>query len=116
MNRRPPQSAVLLRKAADLIEERGWCRGQYEDVAGRVCATGALVCAELNIGAGDLGQQIGLLCGTASAAYRTARYAVMDRLPDQTSIVGWNDNRLRTAQDVVRVFRDTADELEAQAG
>ena len=35
----------LREKAADLIEERGWAKGRYEDATGRLCILGALVVA-----------------------------------------------------------------------
>lgn len=33
---------VYLDRAADLIDQHGWCRGQYEDHRGHLCALGAI--------------------------------------------------------------------------
>lgn len=36
-----------LERAADLIEERGWCRGRFRDDTGRICIDFALVTADI---------------------------------------------------------------------
>lgn len=36
-----------LERAADLIEESGWCRGRFRDISGRICIDFALVSADL---------------------------------------------------------------------
>ena len=35
-------TAAVLRRAAGIVRERGWCRGTQQDELGRVCALGAL--------------------------------------------------------------------------
>lgn len=35
-------TSEIYRKAADVIRERGWCQGQYEDRKGRVCIATAI--------------------------------------------------------------------------
>ncbi|MGH9155306.1 MAG: DUF6197 family protein [Acidimicrobiales bacterium] len=36
-----------LERAADLIEERGWCRGRFRDDSGRICIDFALLSADI---------------------------------------------------------------------
>ena len=112
----PAAGAFLLRKAADVLNERGWCRSAYEDGNGRVCATGALMCADRDIPVGGLSPIMGTT-GFASPAYRLARYALLDRLSTHgLSIVGWNDSPGRRISDVISLFQQTADELEQKTG
>lgn len=40
------KTSELLRKAADVMKERGYCVGELEDKDGRVCALGAMYIAQ----------------------------------------------------------------------
>lgn len=76
--------ADVLRKAAELILERGHCKYVRYDHNGRLCATGAMEFAYRFVrGAGDV---------------RPLR--MPGRLTD--SVVNWNDDKRTTKNDVVK--------------
>jgi hypothetical protein len=84
----------VLRRAEQVVAERGWCRGDYEDEQGRVCSEGAI-----NLAA------YGDPCPTEETpddqydVAESAAKAVMTHLEVPT-LVGWNDE---TAQDAAEV-------------
>lgn len=88
---------VLLR-AADLLEEFGWCRGEYGGKAlGRMCATQAITEAAQDLaGLGDLYE-------VWDAAYSrfTQHFGVI-------TPTGYNDAPGRTKADVVAALREAA--------
>lgn len=82
-----------LERAADLIEERGWCRGRFRDDAGRICIDFALVTADLINNA------------------RARRY-VLDELRSRgvrcNDLALWNDFHAGDSDDVVDLLRHAA--------
>jgi hypothetical protein len=78
----------MLLDAADLIEERGWCQGSYSDQDGRVCAIGAIVRAGNH------------------QHYRRAEAMMM--MVVGMSVVGWNDIKGRTKEEVITALRRAA--------
>jgi hypothetical protein len=86
--------ADVLHRAADLLEEFGWCQvkwGSKED--GYFCAHGALMAA-----ATDLGLGCGPVFGKAEQRIRELH----------GSILGWNDQLGRTKEEVVAGLREAA--------
>lgn len=90
-DRQLSQERLAMLKAADYIEEHGWCRGKMSDSAGRVCVYGALASVTQHAG-------LVLLAGLVMQ-----RYLKMD-------MVQWNDTRSRhTGQaEVITALRDAA--------
>jgi hypothetical protein len=89
------QVADVLDDAADLLERGGWIRGALED-RGAHCALGALVVVDLEnqhryLARAALAKQVGLN-------------------PDRAGnwLANWNDDPLRTRQEVLDAFRAAA--------
>jgi hypothetical protein len=90
--------STVLRNAAELIEQRGWCQGTSEDDSGRVCAIGAIVKAA------------GYYNG---AALQGAKVTLMQLIPairhdSLVPIAAWNDERMRSAAEVIATLREAA--------
>jgi hypothetical protein len=94
----PITAADTLNRAADLLEEFGWCQNALGSKAlGEMCAVGALCDAHKDLGAGpeifrDVLGALGLPL-TETAADKLA---------------GWNDASGRTKDQVVARFREAA--------
>ena len=93
-------AAEVLRRAADIIEERGWTRGVYER-HGRVCADAALRLAG--------GASIAHVVAGRDVGYGEAPRALSAAVGD---ISKWND-RQPSRQRVTAKLREVADSLEA---
>lgn len=81
----------VLTRAAQLIRERGWIQGDFDDETGALCLWGAVRTASRNLG-GD-----------------AAELDAMDVLRDRTgnrdvSVPLWNDARGRTVGEVLRLL------------
>lgn len=87
--------ADTLDLAADLIEERGWCRNAYADDSGRVCAYQALFLA-------------GEVCEAAQAAQ------AFRRATGEVSITHWNDQVAFDQADVVNHLHKAAEAARAE--
>ena len=92
------KSASILRKAANIIEVRGWCQGEYS-INGKVCAIGALNTAS---GKGPWDQS-----ANNSRALSAAQSLIGNQPLDE-----WNDNSVRTKDDVQKLLRQAAKALE----
>lgn len=106
--------AVVLNKAADLIEERGWFQGNIRDDDKRLCANIALsVAAEVR---GDLMQGEG--ASERYALYTQAQVALLKHLDIQPelgrvrgeAVICWNDTPGRTLSEVATAMRAAAKE------
>lgn len=96
-------------EAADLIEEKGWCQGQYEDDGGRHCLLGAVSKADADL------QSI-LRCPENEWKRRAIISALGGRLGWQerpeyvltgwNALTTWNDDPKRTQEEVVALLRD----------
>lgn len=92
-------TSEFLRKAADVLERDGWCQGTHTDPYGRRCAFGALQVARAYSDIRDDG---------SLKVYRL--------LHERTGgVIDWNDAPGRTKQEVLALFRNTADELEVDS-
>lgn len=94
--------AEVLRKAADVIRERGWCRRQYVDADNSVCVYGAL-----NLAAGH-GPSFEGDDPSVDIAART-----LTRLLDN-DLVSWNDSEACTADEVVAALKEAAELAEGK--
>lgn len=87
------RDAQVLRRAAALIERRGWCRGEFQDVEGRVCLEFALLCAQ--------GRE-------ATEARRLVEEELAGRGSAGQPLVAWNDHHAAGELEVLDVLRAAA--------
>ena len=108
----------LLRKARDLIEQKGWTRGAYARTAGgtpvpvhdpdacRFCSVGALIRASLDTPE------------SSQEEYDTARRLFVRQIKsfasDDTVIPAWNDAPSRTVFDVLAAFDRAVQDAEKE--
>ena len=85
----PWRDALL--KAAEIIEQRGWCQGLLESSSGQVCALGAMDMLEHSMEFDWMRSLMALEIEIGSA-----------------SIADWNDNPSRTQAEVLAAFRAAA--------
>ena len=85
----PWRDALL--KAAELIEQRGWCQDFLENSRGQVCALGAMDMLEHSMEFDWMRSLMALEIEIGSA-----------------SIADWNDNPSRTQAEVLAAFRAAA--------
>lgn len=76
--------------AAQLIRERGWIQGAWDNTSGAMCLWGAVRVASRRYGGED--------------AELAALEVVRDRIGHGVSIAGWNDRRGRTVGEVLTVL------------
>lgn len=109
--------AEILRDAAEILEERGWCRGVLKNHEGCFCAQGALTAAlvgDTDLGVEQLEQAlidnrevIGALSQWVMAAVAGAKHA---------ALWAYNDHEARNAQDVIGSLRKAADAVDEANG
>lgn len=117
------ETAGILRRASDILGERGWCQGLMEDAQGRVCAMGAFAAAldEAILMPLDAEQE-----EFASALDRRAdihiefvkafaRAAGLHYDSNSNPIPEWNDRTGRSVEDVVLAMKRAAEHVEGQA-
>lgn len=88
----------LLLRAADIMERRGHCRGDYEDADGRVCLQGALRVAHQG--------HAKWLPSVSNTPIRNAAHALSLSLGSPSFI--WNDEPGRTQAEAVAALRGAA--------
>lgn len=79
----------VLRRAADYIEQHGWCQNTMSTPSGRVCLVGALLAAAPDAGSAQVTR-------------------ILDRLGP--GIVSWNDYVGRTKEEVTARLRSAAEQ------
>jgi hypothetical protein len=86
----------VLRKAAEILGERGWCQRSSMDDQGHLCALGALGVASRAI---------------SPSAYTKAGAALARHLciESRYDIPEWNDVQGRTAEDVILAMKRAAE-------
>jgi hypothetical protein len=87
----------VLTRAADLLEERGWCQGELTNDQGQHCALGAIV----------------EVAGGESAVREHLQFyrGILPRIEDiigEPDLLLWNDESGRTPAEVVAVLRAAA--------
>jgi hypothetical protein len=108
---REKTTADVLRHAARIIEERGWCRGELQDNQGAVCAMGAvhLAVAGKEYGAEILSSGWRLQGDAENAIKHYLGLSADDNVED------WNDKTPHTAAEVIAALRAAADAAEARS-
>lgn len=96
---------IILERAADIIDERGWYQGGYEARDGRVCAAGAI---RLATGLAAIPPIEDTETVVLNAAYRALEAA----LPTHY-ISTWNDWPHQTKEQVTGTLRQIAAQLQA---
>jgi hypothetical protein len=94
-------STDILRRAAELLGERGWCQGEIEDGDGRMCAVGAIRRAASEV-------MHTRHSWSESVALNRLRGQVRTR--EMHSIPRWNDAPERTAEDVILAMKRAAED------
>jgi hypothetical protein len=116
------QVADLLDDAADLLEYGGWTQGQSRDPeTGAMCATAAIDRVAYTQTNYKLGAYVPMVTGLARYLnsnpvwWRSLLHpSVSEAIRNSTisnAIVGWNDDKERTAQEVLDAFRAAAKDL-----
>lgn len=100
----------LARKAIDVLDERGWTQGSYNNEDG-CCAVGAL-----GLAANALPDDIrhSHYMTVRNELYREVSTSVPDGADVGADVIDWNDEPGRTADEVKALFRRAADRLEAE--
>jgi hypothetical protein len=93
-------TSEILTRAADLIDERGHCKGRNEDSDGRLCVYGAM--REASDAFVDAEYAFGL------AAARFSQHIGYDL------VALWNDDELRTEEEVLDALRGAAEAARAE--
>jgi hypothetical protein len=109
------KSAEILRKAIDVIHERGWCQGSMiDDKTGAVCAYGALHVAAR----GQTNMRSDIVDDTAGVV--VAMLGIDTKWDDELNpkglipIAWWNDYVCKDADEVVHAFKLTAELAESR--
>lgn len=106
-------TAKLLRKAAQVLRERGWCQGDYVDDKGCLCVYGACIVAS------------GIEAKPANSIKRFEDWAIVRKAEDlvaeplrkaagvddsfsRTSVNDWNDDPARTVDEVLDALERAA--------
>ncbi|OZE35651.1 MULTISPECIES: hypothetical protein [unclassified Rhodococcus (in: high G+C Gram-positive bacteria)] len=103
----------VLTKAADLIEVKGWTRGQFQDEAGCLCTVGAIILA----GGGSFkydedGRPDDYEDPADTGFGITDAFKALEELVGQ-ELVTWNDGLDRDKSDVVNAMRAAAKRVAA---
>jgi hypothetical protein len=96
----------ILRRAAQVLAERGWCQGDYEDEQGHVCARGAINLVVTGL-PWEEGEHNPL---ATSAAWALAKYLNGYWAAD---VSDWNDAAERTEAEVRAALLAAAQRAEA---
>lgn len=108
----PHRTALL--KAADILEQQGWCQREARDADGRHCLMGALAAAlgpKAHNHTQDDDINFCILSFTwdseQSNAWRCARVLLKDEIRAD-SLATWNDAKDRTKEEVIDMLRRAA--------
>jgi hypothetical protein len=97
-------AAGLAYKAAEIMSERGHCKGRLHDEQGRVCFNGALLAVTGN----------GFINENAfSSVFFTAEQILAERgFPPYWNAVSYNNDPDTTGEDVILLLKETGKRLE----
>jgi hypothetical protein len=95
----------LLLKAAEIVEQRGWCQRSFENLDGQVCALGAINLAHHDCS--GWGSRVFSGADLAvNAACRASQY--VGRGIGYFTLANWNDTNGRTKEEVIAALRGAA--------
>lgn len=98
----------VLRKAVEILDERGWYQGYYRDIqTGRVCSIGA--CAEA------LGTNPGEPTPMFNRVWTFLDHYVERKFERHGNFVAWQDKDGRTVDEVKALLLAAADEVVSDA-
>lgn len=97
------EPAEVLRRAADVLRERGWVQGTYVDGGGACCVRGA-------VNVVLYGAPVSIECCDEEVQAMSALAAVAG-IPKHGSISLWNDRQGRTLDEVLTALERAAVEL-----
>lgn len=108
-------SSDILRRAAEVLGEKGWTQGQSMDNEGRMCAVGAIRYAGHEMLGGSMwghrfdeaGAAVDVFFAHLNSGLKP-QHIVPGDVP--ISIPEWNDNPERTAEDVILELKRAASE------
>lgn len=126
--------AATARVAARILDDEGWCQGDYTKAEGeqpgrcRLCLLAAISLAaggrpdewELRAETPDdafvhgLMQRVAVAVGVHVGVFRPGEIPMEEDLPTRLGD-GWNDDPVRTADQVIRALREAADDVEVAA-
>jgi hypothetical protein len=95
------KAANLLRKTAKLLEDKGWAQLTWGNDTSGYCAIGGLRMVQFNYP----------YSASSDPNYQLARKALRTVLGG-VDVIAWNDTPGRTAEEVIKLFRKTAAELD----
>ena len=104
--------ADVLRHAARIIEERGWCQDRIGTSGGAVCAIGAIKEADPATGVDAMNWQRRLAWRTMRFAERALQLPIPPEGALRRPLSEFNDAPGRTAAEVIAALRAAADAAE----
>lgn len=107
-----PTPGETLRKAAEIMSERGHCKGALENGAGEVCANGAIILA-LKEEDGVARATMGHVFDKEYDAFKRAADALARSLSTGWSrfrIAAWNDLPTTSGEDVILALKRAAED------
>ena len=107
----PRTVPVILIGAAQIIKNRGWCRGTLLDERGAVCLLSAIFVSSTGKPAAVFyGEQEHdpLTCAAWEVVENLINARYGERNESRLTIPGWNDQPARTIDDVLELLEDAA--------
>ena len=104
--------ADVLRHAARIIEERGWCQGHIGTSGGAVCAIGAIKEADPATGVDAMNWTRRTAWHAMTFAERALRLPNAPKNVMRRPLSAFNDEPGRTAAEVIAALRAAADEAD----
>lgn len=96
----------ILLKAAEIIEERGWCQGNPRD--GRICVMKAIELATGIEPDGFTAVNYGPVTDHPASQQLLAYLGLPPKQLGLSTLWQWNDNENRTKAEVIQALRDAA--------
>lgn len=104
--------AEILRDAAVILEEHGWCRGLLKNAEGCYCAQGAIAAALVNDTDLNAEQLETVLLNNKVAIGALSQWVLDAAGAECAALWVYNDEEARNAQDVIGSLRKAADAVD----
>lgn len=104
--------AEILREAAEILEEHGWCRGALKNDEGCYCAQGALTAALVGDTDLDSEELMEALLNNKTAIEALSRWVLSAAGAKYAALWVYNDQEAMHAGDVLRSLRKAADAVD----